>query len=320
MLRHHFSDNLLYPEKLHPDAIFDEERRLAKEVVMDYPAASRIDPCPVSGNKREEILFSKWGQQYAICPQTWSLSLASLPEREVLQQYFHRSSLAQYRASEEYQQMASRLRQGLWQSRWDWQELTIHRHLGKASVALAEWGGKFTGVIEMLDRTPSISTLGIIEPLPPLSETNAKETFDVICLYDAFQREVQPSGLLQRIKARLNPQGLLFVACRCGSGFDILTLREHSDSIFPFDHVCLPSPKGIRDILMKEGFEVLELTTPGLLDMPLLSTGRIPNDHYFQRFLVQALPEEQYEEFQLFLQKFLLSSHLRVVARKKDND
>jgi len=320
MLRYHFSGNLLQPEQLHPDAVFDKERRLAKEFVMDYPAGSRIDPCPVSGNQREEILFSKWGQQYAICPETWTLSLAALPHSEVLYQYFHGSSLAQYRASQEYQHMASRLRQELWQSEWDWHESKIYQYLGKASVSLAEWGAKFAGMIEMLRAARNIHTLGVIEPLPPLSEQNADGSFDVICLYDAFQREILPAKLLQRIQSKLNSGGLLFIACRCGSGFDILTLREHSDSIFPFDHVCLPSPKAIEGLMIQEGFDVLELTTPGLLDMPIISKGRIPRDHYFQRFLAQTLPEEQYGEFQQFLQKFLLSSHLRVVARKKGRE
>ena len=134
-----------------------------------------------------------------------------------------------------------------------------------------------------------------------------------------IQRAVRPQELLERISQKLRLGGLLIVSCRAGSGFDILTLREASESIFPLDHILLPSPKGIQVLLVQAGFDVLELTTPGLLDMKYVKRAKenIPKDQYFQRYIVEHGDEFFLERMQGFLQRNNLSSHLRCVARKK---
>jgi hypothetical protein len=130
-----------------------------------------------------------------------------------------------------------------------------------------------------------------------------------------FQRATQPKRIIQCLKGRLNPKGLIILSCRSGAGFDILSLRENSDSIFPYDHICLPSPRGIQTLLESSGYEVLEITTPGLLDMQLIRDGKLPRDQLFQRYLKESVSVTEDAEIQAFLARMKLSSHLRVVAR-----
>ena len=112
----------------------------------------------------------------------------------------------------------------------------------------------------------------------------------------------------------------MLLTCRSGSGFDVLTLAGESESIFPLDHICLPSPQGMTLLLEESGFQLLELTTPGLLDVQLVSRAdnKIPLHQHFQRYVRQFCDEKVLERLQGFLQQNNLSSHLRVVARKPE--
>ena len=146
-----------------------------------------------------------------------------------------------------------------------------------------------------------------------------KFSADIILLIDVLQREIDPLELLKRVAEKIQPGGILIATCRSGSGFDVLTLRGHSENIFPLDHIFLPSPQGMTHLFEDAGFEMLELTTPGLLDMKYVQKAgdNIPEDQYFLRYIVDQRNELLLERMQGFLQRNNLSSHLRCVARKK---
>ena len=92
-------------------------------------------------------------------------------------------------------------------------------------------------------------------PLPPIAQQEPIfKSADIISLMDVLQRISNPQELLQNLLQNLRPGGLLIAVCRAGSGFDVLTLRENSESIFPLDHIYLPSPQGLKLLLEKSGF------------------------------------------------------------------
>lgn len=318
MVRYEYVDVSIRESDIHPDSIAKEERKLAKFVVENIPTSNEVSLCPVCHFKRDEILFEKWGQQYLLCPETWSLALASLPDEDLLYEYYHTSDLANFRASKEYQTKVSNMRKGLWDSQLEWIEGRVRRYIGMGQYIAFDWGSKFVGWAELLNGANFISECHIVEPLPPVLENDLGEEADLICLMDVIQRKSNPQKLLRDVNQRLRPGGILVVTCRSGSGFDILTLRERSESVFPLDHICLPSPKGMQLMLEKAGFKVLELATPGLLDVQLVKniSENIPKDQYFQRYLMDHDNELFFERLQAFLQQNNLSSHIRAVAQK----
>lgn len=147
MIRYEFTDSSIREEDLHPDFIFNKEREMAQEFVASIKTFRRVQSCPVCGTLRDEVLFEKWGCVYAICPRTWTLSLATLPKGEVLQNYFFCSELSRFRASREYQQVVSERRKDLWESQIDWIEgrdmdyIATHYHM---DLALA-WSLRLEG-------------------------------------------------------------------------------------------------------------------------------------------------------------------------------
>ncbi|MBW2219811.1 MAG: hypothetical protein JRF40_10030 [Deltaproteobacteria bacterium] len=320
MIRYEFVDSAIRDEDLHPDSFFDRERKLAKDFIDDLEKPDTIDPCPICGSPRNEVLFKKWGFPYAICPKSWTIGLASLPDEKKMHDYFRHSELSEFRASREYQNEVSKKRKELWESQLGWIEGRVSRYIGNEKYTVADWGCRFVGWIDFLKTAGFKDKLFVQEPFAPINEsTNDIEETDIILLIDVLQRETKPLQLLKRIAKKVKPGGLLITTCRSGSGFDVLTLQGSSENIFPMDHIFLPSPQGMEFLLNEAGFELLELTTPGLLDMKYVQNAgkNIPKNQYFLRYIIEQRNELLLERMQGFLQRNNLSSHLRCVARKK---
>jgi SAM-dependent methyltransferase len=321
VIQHEVQDASIRIDDLHPDATYPEEQRLAEDFVRFKapPSPPGLEPCPVCGSARHEIFFQRFGRDYALCPRTWTVALASEPDPEVLTAYFQDSDLARFRASETYQLNVAKRRAHLWDSQIEWVRQRLRRHLGPGRFSVLDWGPKAAGRLPLVAAADFVSDFFVMDPLPPLAPRPAQAPCDVVLLFDALQRFWRPAELLRRINDHIRPGGLLFLTLRSGSGFDVLTLGGRNTTIFPFDHVSLPSVAGLRLLADQAGFEVLELTTPGQLDVSIVEQSRdsIPLSQYFQRYVMSQCDEAMQERLQAFLQRNNLSSHIQAVVRKK---
>jgi hypothetical protein len=319
MIRYEFIDSSIQDYNIHPDMVFTREQELAKTFVDKLITHDIVEACPICGSHRNEILFGKWGFKYAICPESWSIALAAMPPIDILKDYLFNSALSKFRASKEYQQIVNEKRVDLWEGQRAWIKGRINRYLGHNKYNVVDWGSKSTGWIESMRKEDFIKDLSIMEPLPPISMTEGlNKKADLILMIDVLQREVLPYRLLERVSDKIKKDGLLFITCRAGSGYDVLSLLDRSESIFPLDHIILPSPEGMKYLMENAGFEVLEITTPGLLDLKYIekSSDNIPKDQYFLRYILKRNNKDLLDRMQAFLQRNNLSSHLRCVARK----
>lgn len=318
MIRYQFEDESIHTEEIHPEAVFTREKQLANAFVKSQLQGNLSKNCPFTGEELGETFFEVWGQAYALASKTWSLSLKLRPDVETLRKYNHESELARYRASKEYQMTLAKKRDSLWTAQIDWLHSRIHRYLAKNQVELADWGARSVGWVENLERAPFVKNFQMLHPLPPFEEPQAKGLFEVITLFDVLQRSADPLTLLKEVGEHLLDDGILVLTCRSGCGFDILSLGAANQSIFPLDHISLPSPEGLEFILEKSGYEVLECSTPGLLDVDYVveQKDHLPAGALWQQYLVEKKTSSVHDRFQSFLQQNNLSSHMRVVAKK----
>ena len=119
---------------------------------------------------------------------------------------------------------------------------------------------------------------------------------------------------------KLDERSVRFTACWAGSGFDVITLKENNTRICPYEHVLLPSVKGMMKLLTDEGFEILEITTPGVMDVKYVmdDIDKLDGREEFVNHLLRNNSEATLQEFQRFLQKNCMSSYIRVIARKAE--
>lgn len=105
------------------------------------------------------------------------------------------------------------------------------------------------------------------------------------------------------------------------SGFDLQLLWDKSENLFPPDRLNVFSVEGLYSLFDRFDFECLEFSTPGILDVEIVTEAIKKNpDIQFPRFfeyLFEKRSDAVKRSFQEFLQEGLLSSYGRILIRKK---
>jgi hypothetical protein len=157
--------------------------------------------------------------------------------------------------------------------------------------------------------------LTITHHLSDLAGADAK----LIAMFDILEHQTNPFELLKGVDQALGADGLLVITTRSGSGFDIQVLWENS-TILPVEHMNLISIEGIRLLLQNFDFEIMEISTPGQLDVQMIERVFRSQEQncipYFLQYFLRYRDSFAKNRLQQFLQENLLSSHLRIVAKK----
>lgn len=323
-MRYSVIDNNVRASDIHVDKLYSKELRYAEEYVESMPKTEDAEMvCPICGEKMEEVVFEKWGMKYCLCKNTWSLVLdTSSLSSKCVEDYFHHSQLAEFRRSPEYQNTSMLFKSDGWKNTIDWINWRVMRYKGKGKYSIINMGLKQKGFAKLLEQSDIAGDLCYRNSFIPTEQNKELESADIVCAIDTLQRQQNPKAYLQGIYESLNDKGLLLLTTRAGMGFDIVTLKGASDSIYPLDHIFLPSTEAMKEVLEEVGFKVLEITTPGILDMQYIENqeNHIPQEQIFQRYLLNMKDKRLLERMQIFLQSNNLSSYMRVVAKKDEGD
>ena len=119
----------------------------------------------------------------------------------------------------------------------------------------------------------------------------------------------------------MGPNSLLILTCPNWKGFETQVLMEGSDT-FDAEHLNYFSPSSMKLCLESLGLEVLKLFTPGEIDVDIVKSKiekgfKVKEDKFIQ-YLTSRTDKETLNNFQRFLQKNNLSTHMWVAAKKID--
>jgi hypothetical protein len=308
MIRYEFYDYSINDSNIHPRDVFDNERELAFKFIED----NKIQ------GKSHNYLFKRYNIPYCFDEDKNLVAKVDISPEEY-KNYFYNSPLSKLRASEKYQKNVKELRSHIWKMYIEWIEGRCFRYLEqRENLSVLDIGSRNVGWVEEIQASSLLQNLSLLNTLPPIN-TESKKTeakHDVVIALNVIQRELNPKKLLETIKNNLKDDGIAVLSFRSGTGFDILALKENNKSIFPLDHLFLPSVEGMSKLLESVGLEVVEITTPGQLDAEIVKNAVRQGECH--DLLVTHLAETvSTDELQTFIQKNNLSSHVRVVVRKK---
>lgn len=295
--------------------LFRREKAGALKFVLNHPTQAKKKVCPICGSEHTKFIFSRWDVNYLFCDECCSIFVPI--DNETIQQYLDIEEMKELRVSDEYQKQAEYRRADIWDELVMWAQFRIYRYLGKnKGLDVIDYGNRYLGSIERFRKSGICGHYELRDSILPI-ETEKLTSADVILYMNQLQHEMDPVSTLQKLKENLKEDGILILNTRLGSGFDILTLKGSMDSIFPYEHIMLPSKKGLEMILEKAGFELLEITTPGTRDMEsvLRNQERIEESNFFVKYLLRTADKSTLADFQQFLQKSGLSSFAQAVAR-----
>lgn len=335
-LRHVVVDEDLAEIQVHPPEAFPKlvETCLssARDLLSQREQFVETD-CPACASPRRELAFEKYGYSYWNCEDCATLFISPRPPERLAEWYSFHSPAALYRSSEEYLRvMGPRLKElAAYRSAWI-AELCAHedRRSSGTVVDVETYDPEY--LVELAKRNIQVISASPVAILrDPQSKTTGRATkvadlsdippasIRLVTLFDVLEHQSDIVELLRKVHGALEPEGLLVISTRSSSGLDIQALWENA-TVFPLEHVNLVSLEGITQLLVRTGFEIVEQSTPGLLDVQMIdrvsNSDRRADVPRFLRYFFQYRDQNAKHRLQQFLQENLLSSHLRVVARK----
>ncbi len=286
--------------------------------------------CPACGSTRLVAGFAKHGFDYLNCVDCQSLWTSPRPTADQYRWYLHESPAARFRCDPEYLRSIETRMRDVALPRADQLESLAGQVPGSGWII--QVGPRNPMVLEQLHRR-GLGPLACVNPLPPYQSMSGPEVTTrgdlapfpdggarIVAILDILEHERDVAGLLAEAHRVLVPGGFLVVTARSGSGFDVQVLWEHAD-VSPFEHLNLISVEGMQTLLDRSGFRIVEFSTPGQLDVQVVWRLRNERGAVLPRFLEYLLSHRDatcHERFQDFIQEQRLSSHMRLIARKRE--
>lgn len=327
------------------DAIRPERTRAARAAALAEDVARllrrraefRTAACPACAGAASRLCFEKHGLAWTRCDACGTAFMNPRPTAAIMADYYAHSALYALWAAEVFPAVAAARRASIHAPRLDYLRATRDR-LAAGRGLLLEVGAGDGGFSRLVAEERAYDAVVALEPTVARPEgldpriawrgerieelpDDALPPVDAVVSYETIEHLLEPRAFVAGCARRLRPGGLLVLTCPGGSGFEVETLGAAAPAVQP-EHLNLFTPAALAELLAACGLEVVEVTTPGRLDVELVRTalreGRAelgPGEAFLRRVLLEE-PERLAAPFQQFLAANGLSSHLRAAARR----
>lgn len=322
--------------ELWPSKLFDKYLELTEKDVKElFNKKDLVEvSCPACGDKNKKKSFNKYGFAYNECCNCKTLYVSPRPNEEKIYKYYKESKAVDFWHSEIIKNTLKNrtIHQSI--PRATWIANLVEEYFEKHDVFVSV-NTISQSLLEEIKRLNLFTTKLLYKPLIKISDSfisdggfqiindeinqkninaNAASAFGVI------DRVFSPKKFLESARSFLTKDGLFFITTSSISGFDLQVLWDKSKTIFPPDRMNLLSIEGLSILFEKNGFEIIELSTPGQLDVELVKNA-IKNEKNiniprFISYMIDNRDENSHHSFQEFLQHYKLSSHVRIAAKK----
>lgn len=326
-------------EDIRPQAIFDEYLQLAKEDAITYFATAERESsnCPACG-ALGEFSFDKNGFTYEVCNNCLTLYVNPRPAVSAFLKYYTESPSSKFWATTFYKETAEARRDRLWKPKAGAIHEIVLRYFKDSEIpTIVDIGGGYGIFAEEMRKLIPVSPV-VIEPGPSLAEICRQKGLPVIekfleelaksdlpqgakvfSSFELFEHLHDPERFLRCLNGLMSGGDVFVFTTLSGMGIDIQVLWENSKSVMPPHHLNFFNPESIKVLLSRTGFDVLEIETPGKLDLDILLNSRLSiKDRFWRNFLETASDAER-ANWQQFISSSGRSSHMRVVCQKPLN-
>lgn len=316
---------------------FSQYRRQVEEDILKYfkkTSGFKAAPCISCGSKNFREQFKKTGFTYVLCDDCGSLYVNLRPSLKELLVFNSKAKSSSFWVNKFFLPVAQARREKIFQPR---ARVLADRLRNSKRVVLADIGAGFALFLEEIRKILPNAELIAIEPSVEMAKIcrgkgfltinktveglkGMQGKFDCLTAFELLEHLYDPQILFKKAYGLLRKGGILFLTTLNCEGFDIQLLWENSDNIYPPQHINFFNPGSLRHALERNGFFVEELATPGNLDWDIVEN-RIKDrflglDSFWVNFSKRASKKTK-DEFQQFLSRNLLSSHMMALARKK---
>lgn len=285
--------------------------------------------CPACQQPGGVDVFDKHGFTYRECAECASVFVSPRPSEQSLADYYANSQASRYRDYLSHETADAR-RLHVLRSRFSWVGRIFDEAGNPNARSYADVGTTHPFIFDEVKRLQLFDELYCVDPVFAVDrETRDRDVtvkdeplrgLGVVTAFEQLENRFSPLAFLKNVHDMLGEGGIFFLTTRTVSGFDLQVLWDQNPYIFVPEHLNLLSVEGIAQLLKTAGFELLELSTPGQLDVELVlrATSEDPAIELprFVDYFLNNRGMETHADFQSFLQKNRLSSHVRIAAKK----
>lgn len=322
--------------EIRPEAMFDEYLRLAAADTIAYfkNAHRETINCPACG-ARGKLLFDKSGFQYEECPSCKTIYVSPRPVKEAFNSYYTDSPSTKFWATTFYKVTENARREKLWKPKALLVKSTIEKYQQDNTVKnVIDIGGGYGVFDEEIKNIMDVNIV-IIEPSVHLAKICRVKGFHTIekfmedlekdelppernCFvsFELFEHLHDPQLFMEKMYKSMKTGDMFIFTTLSGMGIDIMLLGEQSKSLSPPHHLNFMNPKSITKFMKKIGFHMLEVTTPGKLDIDIVDKSRQHIKDKSWISLLEYLDEHDKQEMQTKIAELGLSSHMMIACTK----
>jgi len=279
--------------------------------------------------------FDKSGFAYVVCSECGTLYQNPRPPLTAFDSFYCQSKSSQYWTEVFYPAVAEIRREKIFRPRVNEMIKLIEEKKIKIERLIDVGAGYGILLDEWRQRFPHTKSIAI-EPSPIFAKECRAKGFevveemaenvkgydnfaDLVICFEILEHVYDPFTFLQALKQFVRPGGYLFISTLSIDGFDLQTLWEKSNQIFPPHHINLLSIAGFEKLFQRAGLTETTISTPGELDVDIVRNAQKfdPKILNGQRFLHKLLNDDNSaRKFQQFLVEQRMSSHVWIIGRK----
>ena len=289
--------------------------------------------CPACNSDDFRHQFEKNGFTHVQCNKCETLYVNPRPPFEAMDQFYTDSKSTDFWIDEFFMPVVESRRELIFKPR---AEHLATRFPKEVEEAVGDIGAGFGTFLEELAKLVPSGNFFAIEPSYKMSEICASKgmtaiscslenvigydnTFSLLTSFDLIGHLYDPDLFVKKVHQLLKPGGYFVLTTFNGKGFDLQILWNQSKNVFPPYHINFFNPSSITHFFVRNGFEIIEVETPGELDWDILEGMHVNEGVPIGRFweTVCAADISVKQELQKWIQKSNLSSHMRVIVQKK---
>jgi SAM-dependent methyltransferase len=307
--------------------------KIDSEVIFNDKSNFQFLPCPACGSKHIESQFDKSGFYYVQCVECDTLFVNPRPTCENLMQIYTDSSSTKFWVEEFFLPMAEARREKIFKPR---AQYITDKYPQLRTGVIGDIGAGFGIFSEEVKKIWSDASIVAIEPSVDMAiicrnkgldviESTMENVdplchqFDLLSAFELFEHLHDPIVFTRKAYALLKSGGYLYLTTLNGLGFDIQLLWERSKSVTPPHHLNFFNPSSIQTILQNEGFEIVEVSTPGQLDWDIVESAycneSLDPERFFRTVSKYGSIQAK-KDLQSWISRNNFSSHMRVIAKK----
>ena len=321
------------------DAMMGQQAAMEADIalLLQHSDAFVMVGCPACETEQAVHEFDRKGFSYWRCDDCDTVYTNPRPTSDILAMFYRQSEVYKYWSQNVYEASADNRRELLFRPR---AEILVQRcreagFVGGAMIEVGASQGLFceeVTALELFDRVIAI------EPTPDQAEVCRAKGIEVhqqsyenlqfdseltaIASFETIEHLFSPKHFMEWANASLLPGGFLMLTCPNIRGFETLVLGQESGAV-DHEHLNYFSPDSFRLLAERTGFMMLDITTPGKLDVEIVQSALTEGSvdavtiGPFINTIMTDKNEQTARLFQKFLQESCLSSNMMIIARKK---